>query len=104
MTIDWNNIRSQVEVLAAQILAGYEHQALADFDSFKARVQADVEAWATSFVKGEINADELQELIEGEKDLLELHSLKQAIFAKKAFDDFTAGVIAIITDAITKLI
>ena len=104
MTINWNNIRDQVTVLASQILSGYEHQALMDFDSFRKRVQADVDEWAQAFVKGELDTDELTSLVEGEKDLLELHALKQKIFVKKAFDDFTAGVVSIITEAITKLI
>lgn len=102
--IDWKDIETQVAALAAQILAGYEKEALTDFTNYRQHVTDEAQAWLVALAEGAIDAKELQSLIAGEKALLELHALKQTGIAKVALDEFEDGVIQIMFSAITSAV
>lgn len=98
--IDWHSIESQVTELALLIFKGYTTQALSDLNDFRINAQSDLTDWVLSLKSGEISTEEFDELVMGEKELLELKALKQAGLGQVALDEFTAGVLQIVMTAV----
>ena len=94
--IDWKTIETQVAQLAKDILKGYTKQALTDLNQYRSGVQIKLNKWLLALKNGEIDQEEFDDLVLGEKDLVELRALKLFGLGQVALDTFTDGLLKII--------
>ena len=72
--------------------------------NFLASIKANIQTWTKQFASGKMDADELQDLINGETGLLKMEVITEAGLAQAQADQFKLGVINLIVDTITKVI
>jgi hypothetical protein len=85
--------------LASTLFKKYAGQAQADTQTFVQAAKDGVARAALLYHDGKIDKEDFEDLIQGKKDLAEMHALKQAGLASAAIDTFVNGVIQIIIDA-----
>lgn len=93
-----------IEALAAKDLQDYALQATADGKALLKELKDDIKSWANAFAEGNITKDELEDLVLGQKDLIELVGLKQVGLAQIKADQFKSDVLNLIKTTIQKLI
>jgi hypothetical protein len=97
--IDWKNIERQTASLAQTILGGFVQQATKDAQAFRVRAEQQIAGWLQELRDGEITKKNFESLVRGERDLAEMHALKQAGLAHAALDAFTSGFMEIVLTA-----
>src|SRR5438045_389736 len=97
--IDWNSIEAQTVTLAKTILQGYVQEATSGMRAFQAETQGQIAEWLDQLHKGEITEKNFRSLVRGERDLAEMHALKQAGLTQIAIDTFTRGFMEIVINA-----
>jgi len=98
-TIDWNLIEKQTATLAETLLNGFVKQAVNDARDFKQRAEKQIAEWLVDLAKGDITRKNFASLVRGERDLAEMHLLKQEGLSKVTLDTFTGGFIEIVLNA-----
>ncbi len=100
----FNTIKTGITNLAATSLKSYATSASADMQNFLASIKTNIQTWTQEFVAGKMDADELQDLVNGETGLLKMEAVTEAGLLQAQADEFKAGVINIIVSAITKVV
>jgi hypothetical protein len=85
--------------LAATLFKTYVGQAEADTQAFVQAAKDGIARAALLYQQGQIDKEDFEDLIQGKKDLAEMHALKQAGLASAAIDTFVNGVIQIAINA-----
>ena len=108
MPADFNavfeSIGKQVAALAAQSFAGYAKSAGKDGVAIVTSMKENLERWTKQCAAGELSAVDLEDLVKGEKDNLEIKALKQAGISAIELDKFKNGILAIVTSTICSVI
>ena len=86
--------------LAATLFKSYAGQAETDASTFVQTAKAGIARAVSLYQQGKIDKDELEDLIQGKKDLAVMHALKDAGLASAAIDTFVNGLIQIMIDAV----
>jgi len=100
----WSGIQSGVEQLAKQTFSDLKDAAVSDATDFLNETKDNLTRWTDDLISGKLSKDELESLINGQKDLGEMKLLKDAGIALIELDKFKQGVMKIAFDAITKLV
>ena len=90
----------QSKGLAKTLFKKFADQAANDTRDFLDRSREGIARATTLFIDGQIDEEDLEDLILGKKDLAQMHALKQAGLASAAVDTFTNGVLQILVDAV----
>ena len=85
--------------LAATLFKNYVGQAEADARAFLQASKDSIVRAASLYRQGQIDKDELEDLIHDQKALAEMHALKNTGLASAAIDTFANGVIQIMINA-----
>jgi argininosuccinate lyase len=94
-----NAVLTDAKNLAATLFKNYAEQAEADTRAFLQASQDTIAQAASLYQQDQIDKDELEDLINDQKVLAEMHALKNAGLASAAVDTFVDGVINIMIDA-----
>jgi predicted nucleic acid-binding Zn-ribbon protein len=93
------SVEDQSAALAQKLIAQYTQQAIADTKDFLQNARADLERWTNELEDEDIEKDDFEGYIRGQKDLAEMRALKQAGLAQVSIDTFTNGVLDIVINA-----
>jgi len=85
--------------LAATLFKNYVGQAETDARTFVQAAKDGIARAALLYQQGQIDKDDLEDLIQGKKDLAVMHALKESGLASAAIDSFVNGLIQIMIDA-----
>ena len=103
MAIDINaifkNVEDQTKALAQQQFKQYTHQAVSDVRDFLQKSKDDLKRWVEELVRGDLDKDEFESLVQGQIDVAEMRALKQAGLAEVQIESFVNGVIDIVVNA-----
>lgn len=97
-------VRSGVAGLAAKTLGGFISEAESDAESFVRSAQVDIQKWMIQLAAGELDEDDFVDLLAGEKDLAQLQLLKAKGIAQIKLDEFTNGLLELVTKSVTSLL
>ncbi len=97
--VDWTNIEKQTATLAETLLNGFTKQAMSDARDFQSRAQKQIAEWLVDLANGDITKKNFESLVRGERDLAEMHALKQVGLGQVALDTFTKGFMEIVLNA-----
>jgi len=102
MSILSNEIKTQISqqatTLATKLLTGFVNQAVQDSQAFLQRTENEIATWLQDLQAGNITKENFESLVRGEKDLAEMHALKEAGLGQVAIDTFVNGFIQIVID------
>lgn len=86
------------EILIREMLAEYHQHAISATRAFVEETKNDLVRWTKLLAKEEITLDEFEWLLEGRKDLLEIHALKEAGLAAIRIHKFRLALFSLIID------
>jgi hypothetical protein len=92
-------VEGQSKSLAEKLLKQYADRALSDISDFLQKSRANLDRWTRELARSEISKQEFADLVQGQRDLAEMHALKQAGLAQVKIDTFMTGVLDIIISA-----
>jgi len=98
-SVDWKSIEEQTAILAKVLLKGFAEQAVQDAVDFRAKAEQHIAEWRLDLANGDITKKNFESLVRGERELAEMHALKQKGLSKVALDTFTNGFIEIVLNA-----
>lgn len=90
---------------AAKVMLTKEAEAfISDSTSFLNQTKDDLQKWATQFEQGEIDADDLEWLLDMKKDVAEMQALKHKGIAKIRLEQLQNQMLSIVTSAISSAV
>jgi hypothetical protein len=92
-------VLEEVSTLAATLFKNYVGQAETDARAFLQASKDRIAEAASLYQEGQMDEDELEDIIHDQKALAEMHALKNTGLASAAIDTFTNGVIQIMINA-----
>jgi hypothetical protein len=92
-------VLAEVSTLAATLFKNYVGQAETDARAFLQASKDRIAEAASLYQEGQMDEDELEDIIHDQKALAEMHALKNTGLASAAIDTFTNGVIQIMINA-----
>jgi hypothetical protein len=92
-------VATNASALASTLFKNYANQAEADTQRFLQASKDGIARAALLYQEGKIDQQDLEDLIQGKKDLAAMHALKQAGLASAAIDTFVNGVVQIMINA-----
>jgi hypothetical protein len=100
----FNTLKTGIVDLAKKSAAGYVEQAKTAGQATLNAMKEELQTWTTQLKNGEIDEDDLKDLIAGREDLIKLEALKQAGIAKIELDKFKNGIIDLVTKTLSSVI
>ena len=91
-------VEDAVKDLAKQTLTGLKDEALSDAKAFLATAADDLQRWTKLLAQGDLSQDDFAWLVEGRKDVAELHALKRSGLALVKLDEFRTALIGLVVD------
>ena len=95
-------IQDDLPNLGTELLGELKDQGILDAKMFLEDTKDDLKRWTQLLAKGQLNQDEFNFLVQSQKDLFDLHSLKQAGLALITAQKFRDGVVDLIASAASK--
>ena len=86
--------------LGKTLFKNFAEQAAADARAFLQFAREGIHRATRLYAQGQIDKEDLEDLILGKRDLTRMHALKQQGLATAAIDTFTNGVLNILVNAI----
>lgn len=97
--IDFNQIDKDVATLATNLLKEFATQGIADGKLFLSETRDNLVELAQDRATGEISELEYQDGLQTERALAKMEEIKQAGLFQVAIDNFTNGIVDIVTKA-----
>jgi hypothetical protein len=88
-----NNWKTAIDALIQRNYSDFVNQAQSDATTFLDEAKSDLKRWTGLYAANSIDKEDLTSLVDSDKDLLELHALKQAGLAQVRWDLFVNSVI-----------
>jgi len=98
------NIKRGVTVLAKDTFNGFTSEAIQDSKTFLKGIEGDIKEWSKLCLDGKLSREELEWLLKGKKDLMELLALKGAGLALIKLDRFKVGLRNLVVDSLFSLL
>jgi len=95
-------IQDELPNLGKELLGDLKDQGILDAKKFLEDTKDDLKRWSQLLAKGQLNQDEFNFLVRSQKDLFDLHSLKQAGLALITAQKFRDGVVDLVASAASK--
>lgn len=99
-----NTLKTGVINLAETDVKDYVAQATQDGQAILTTLNAALQNWTEQIATGAIKASDLEDLVLGQKEEIEMVALKEAGLAEIEVDQFKADVFSLITTTLTALI
>lgn len=87
-----------LEVLVQDVLVEHKDKVLAGSNAFLKKCEGDLQKWTEQLANGELSGDDFKFLVQGKKDLLEVHLHTQIGLTKVALDKFRSALIQLIVE------
>jgi len=95
-------VKDELPDLGKELLGDLKDQGIHDAKGFLDDTKNDLKRWTQLLAKGQLNKDEFNFLVRSQKDLFDLHSLKQAGLALITAQKFRDGVVDLVASAASK--
>lgn len=95
-------VKEGIPDIAKDIIGDFKDQAIDDAKTFLEDTKEDLERWTKLFAVGQLNKDEFAFLVQSQKDLFDLHALKQAGLTLITAQKFRDAVINLVISAASK--
>ncbi|WP_321480584.1 hypothetical protein [uncultured Bacteroides sp.] len=106
--IDFNSLLTellnQAKEIAASTFKDYKKQAAEDAESLISGIKPKLERWTLQVANGDISKDDLEFLLMGEKELVEMKALKQVGIALIKLDELKIKILKSIVNSIASKI
>ncbi|WP_071145738.1 hypothetical protein [Bacteroides ihuae] len=107
-TIDFNSLLtellSQAKEIAVSTFKDYKKQAADDAEGLISGIKPKLEKWTLQLAKGDLSKDDLEFLILGEKELVEMKALKQLGIGLIKLDELKNKILKSTLDSIVNKI
>lgn len=107
-TIDFNSLLtellSQAKEIAASTFKDYKKQAADDAEGLISGIKPKLEKWALLLAKGDLSKEDIEFLVLGEKELVEMKALKQVGIALIKLDELKSKILKSTVDSIVSKI
>ena len=100
----FNNIKDEIENLIASSIKKHANEITSDALKFFEDTKSVLERWSTLYKDGAISEADLNALILGQKELMEMHALKQAGLSAITADELKENLLNILVKNIIKII
>lgn len=94
-----SDVVSGAKNFARQNLKDFVAQAEGDSRDFLTKSRAELQKWTAQLAKGQITKEMFENLVQGEKDLAEMHALTEAGVALATLQRFRDKLIDLVIDA-----
>jgi len=91
-------LETGIKELAKESLGGFKAEALRDSRDFVEKMKDDLERWIQQVQAGELTKQDFEWLLQGKKDLLEMHSLEQKGIAIVEINKFKGKLYALLVN------
>jgi len=91
-------LETGIKELAKELLGGFKAEALRDSRVFIKKTKDDLERWIKQLQTGELTKQEFEFLLQGKKNLMEMHSLEQKGIAIVEINRFKGQLYALLVD------
>lgn len=99
-----NGLKDEVAGLAMQTLNNYANEAKADGLQLVESLKTDIISWGKELIEGKMTKDDVEFLVLGKKELIQMNALKQAGLGLVKVDQFKNSLLQLIIKTITGLI
>lgn len=100
----FTSLKDEVSALAISSLKQYKNEATADGLKLLDTLKTDIENWKNELLKGEISVEDLEFLVLGKKELIEMNTLKQVGLAKIKIDEFKNNILKLIANKLAGIL
>jgi hypothetical protein len=100
----FNALVQGVTGIAQTAIQGHKDEAESDGQSMLNQMRANLQTWTQQFTTNQISQSELGDLIDGQKDVLEMAALTKAGVKEADLDSFKSAVISLIKNTFFALI
>lgn len=98
-----NAVLEGAKDLARQLFSELGENARTDAQAFLDKAKADLERWTKMVANGSLTKDELTDLVNAKKALLEMRALTQAGVLEATLERFRTGVLSLVVDTAFKI-
>ena len=98
------NILGQCEDAAKAMVKKEAEAFLSDAAAFLNKAKDDLQKWTVQFEQGEIDADDLEWLMDMKKDIAEMQALKRKGIAKIRLEELQNQMLSIVTTAVSSVV
>ncbi|MDD3489433.1 MAG: hypothetical protein PHR62_06085 [Paludibacter sp.] len=106
--IDFNavieTLKNEVGKLALDTIDNYAEAAKADGLKLLKSLENDIKTWGIQLVEGKLAADDVEFLIMGKKEIIEMNALKQAGLGMVKADEFKNSLLQLVVKTVIGLI
>lgn len=105
-TIDavWVTLRNEVARLAVANVKQYANEAKADGLHVLDSLNADLQTWTKQLAEGKLTTEDVEFLIMGKKELIEMNALKQTGLGKIKADEFKNSVLELVIKTVVGMV
>jgi hypothetical protein len=107
-TIDFNSLLNelldQAKEIAVSTFKDYKKQAVDDAESLVSGIKPKLEKWTLQFANGDLSKDDLEFLVLGQKELVEMNALKQVGIALIELDKLKNSILKSTVNSIINII
>ena len=108
MSIDIKTILSElerkIEVLAKTTLKDFSNQGTSDGKQLLITIKRDLVSWIQELANGELTKSDFETLLLGQKDLLEMNTLKESGLSVARINEFKDHVFGLIVHTVTNFV
>jgi len=89
-------LKDGLDILVQNLLVEHKTKVLEGSKAFLEDCEEDLQKWTEQLANGELSADDFKFLVEGKKDLLEVHLHAQIGLTKVALDKFRSALVQLV--------
>lgn len=94
-------LKEEVTKLAVSMLKNFREDAKADALNLLDDMKANLEAWTLLYTAGRLSKEDMEYLILGQKEVIEMNALKQIGISAIRLDELKTGLLKVILGVIT---
>jgi len=98
-----NAVLAGAEDLAKELFNDLKENAKTDAQAFLNKAKGDIERWAKMVAERKLTKDELADLVDAKKALLEMRALTQAGVVQATLERFRTGLLSLVVDTAFKI-
>jgi hypothetical protein len=97
-----DTVGEKLTTIAGEISGEFRDAAITDGKAFIEASRESLKRWTLRLATGELSPEDFGDLLEGEKDLAEMATLKQTVMAKMQINNFKDALIGVIKETVAE--
>lgn len=100
----FDTLKEEITNLALKTFKEYKNEAKKDASDIMDKLKDNLKDWTQQVAKGEMSKKDLEFLLLGQKEVIEMNALKQVGLSMIKIDQFQHSLLKLIADTVSKLI